>query len=58
MEKFKNNPKELKDIQFNFIMDLKTRKALEEIMGFSAMSGCAVIRRLILKELKNKTLEI
>ena len=58
MVKSNNDSKELKNLQFNFLMDIKTKTALDEIVKFSELSASAVLRRLISKENKEKTLEI
>lgn len=58
MVKSNNDSKELKNLQFNFLMDVKTKTALDEIVKFSELSASAVLRRLISKENKEKTLEI
>ena len=58
MEKSNKDSKKLKDIQFNFLMDVKTKTALDEIVKFSELSASAVLRRLISKENKERTLEI
>ena len=58
MDKLNKNSKELKDIQFNFFMDVRTKASLDEIVKFSELSASAVLRRLISKENKERTLEI
>lgn len=56
MTNLNNKTSELKE-RFNFMMDEKTRKALEEIVEFSGMSASSLIRKLILREARDKTLE-
>lgn len=58
MDKIKNNSKKLKDIQFNFLMDETTKLAFKKIVEFSKLSASAIARRLILKEAKERTLEV
>ena len=58
MSKLKNSNRELINLQFNFLMDNSTRQALESIVELSGMNASVVLRRLILKEAKEKTLEI